>query len=50
MVENNVPIPKHVPPHRPPPLPKERQKLEELVSKSRKDNAAASSSEEPSKP
>ncbi|WJX65789.1 hypothetical protein P8452_50411 [Trifolium repens] len=50
MVENNVPIPKHVPPHRPPPLPKERQKLEELVSKSRIDNAAANSSEEPSKP
>jgi hypothetical protein len=50
MVENNVPIPKHVPQHWPPPLPKERQKLEELVSKSRIDNAAANSSEEPSKP
>jgi hypothetical protein len=64
MVEDDSPIPKHVPQHRPPRLPKEFQetlealmsqpgateKLEELVSKSRKDNAAASSSEEPSKP
>jgi NADH dehydrogenase (ubiquinone) 1 alpha subcomplex subunit 5 len=62
MVEDDSPIPKHVPQHRPPRLPKEFQetlealmsqpgkteKLEELIS--RKDNAAASSSEEPSKP
>ncbi|CAI8593712.1 unnamed protein product [Vicia faba] len=64
MVENDAPIPKHVPQHRPLPLPKEfrdtlealmsqpgmTEKLEALVSKSVKDGAAASSSEEPSKP
>ncbi|PNX65949.1 putative NADH dehydrogenase, partial [Trifolium pratense] len=64
MVENDAPIPKHVPQHRPPRLPKEFQetlealmaqpgkteKLEELVSKSMKDKDAASSSGEPSKP
>lgn len=64
MVENDAPIPKHVPQHRPLPLPKEFQetlealmsqpgkteKLEALVSKSVKDNAAANSNEESSKP
>lgn len=64
MIENDAPIPKHVPQHRPPPLPKEFQEtlealmsqpgkteqLEALVSKSIKESSAANSTEEPSKP
>jgi uncharacterized Zn finger protein (UPF0148 family) len=64
MVENDAPIPKHVPQHRPPRLPKEFQdtldalmadpskmeKIEELVAKTRKDGAAGTSNEEPKKP
>jgi len=64
MVENDAPIPKRVPQHRPPRLPKEFQdtldapmadpskmeKIEELVAKTRKDGAAGNSNEEPKKP
>ena len=51
VIENDAPVPKHVPLHRPPPLPVEFHKtLEALTSsKSGKDTPAVSSSESPSK-
>jgi len=50
VIENDAPVPKHVPLHRPPPLPTEFHKtLEALSSPSGKDTPAATSSESPSK-
>ncbi|XP_014499359.1 probable NADH dehydrogenase [ubiquinone] 1 alpha subcomplex subunit 5, mitochondrial [Vigna radiata var. radiata] len=50
VIENDAPVPKHVPLHRPPPLPTEFHKtLEALSSQSGKDIPGASSTESPSK-
>lgn len=50
VIENDAPVPKHVPLHRPHPLPKEfHDTLEALISKSGKDTPAVSSSDSPSK-
>ncbi|XP_061375374.1 probable NADH dehydrogenase [ubiquinone] 1 alpha subcomplex subunit 5, mitochondrial [Gastrolobium bilobum] len=50
VIENDAPVPKHVPLHRPPPLPKEfHSTLETLTSQSGKNTTAASSSESPTK-
>ncbi|BAU02221.1 hypothetical protein LR48_Vigan10g109000 [Vigna angularis] len=50
VIENDAPVPKHVPLHRPPPLPTEFHKtLEALSSQSGKDIPVASSTESTSK-
>jgi len=50
VIENDAPVPKHVPLHRPPPLPTEFHKtLETLSSQSGKDTPPATSTESPSK-
>lgn len=50
VIENDAPIPKHVPYHRPPPLPEEFYKtLEAVTSKPKEDTPAVSFSESPSK-
>ncbi|XP_027358710.1 probable NADH dehydrogenase [ubiquinone] 1 alpha subcomplex subunit 5, mitochondrial [Abrus precatorius] len=50
VIENDAPVPKHVPLHRPPPLPEEFHKtLETLASQSGTDTSTPISSESPSK-
>ncbi|KAK7380394.1 hypothetical protein VNO78_32904 [Psophocarpus tetragonolobus] len=50
VIENDAPVPKHVPLHRPPPLPTEFHKtLEGLTSQSGQDTPVVSSSDSPSK-
>ena len=50
VIENDAPIPKHVPQHRPLPLPEEfKETLEALVSDPKKNTPAVSSGESPSK-
>ncbi len=46
VIENDAPVPKHVPLHRPPPLPKEfHETLKALTSQSGKNTPDVSSSE-----
>lgn len=58
VIENDAPVPKHIPLHRPGPLPEEFYKtleavstntLEDAVSRSKKDEAAIPSGEQQSK-